>query len=114
MAPELRSKREKRRVETKEDIRHLLEEIYDFDPEETFYKIFSKQAIKGIQDSMNLSKEELKNHTWIEDNSDFSKLEPSKAGKVRSLKNCNAYQESNGDFPSDPRDLRFNSITPDY
>ena len=44
MAPELGSKREKIWAENQEDIKHLLEEVWDFDPEETFCKIFSKQA----------------------------------------------------------------------
>ena len=67
MDPELRFKREKRRVETKEDINHFLEEIQDFDLEEIFYKIFSRQASKDIQDSMNLSKEELNDLAWGEE-----------------------------------------------
>ena len=91
MAPKLRPKREKRREETKEDIKNLLREVWDFDPEETFYKIFSRQASKGIQDAIDLSKEELKDLTWRENNRDVSKLEPSEVGKVRSLNNYNAY-----------------------
>ena len=59
MAPELRSKREKRRSETKEDIEHLLEEIFDFGPDKTFYKIFSRQASHGSQRITSMSKEEL-------------------------------------------------------
>ena len=87
MAPETRSKREKRRVETKEDIKHLLEELWDFDLEENFYKIFSMEASKGIQDDTNLCKEQLENLKWKERNGGVTKLEPSEVGKVRSLKN---------------------------
>ena len=63
MDPGLRSKIKKRRTETKECIKNLLEEVLDFDPEETFYKTFSRQASKGIQDSIDLFKEELKELT---------------------------------------------------
>ena len=66
MASRTRSKREKRRAETKEDIKHLLEEVWDFRPEENFYKIFSRVATKGIQDAINLNKEQLENLTWKE------------------------------------------------
>ena len=48
MTPASVSNREKRRTENKEDIEHLLEEIQDFNPDETFYKIFSREAKKGI------------------------------------------------------------------
>ena len=87
MAPKLRSKREKRREETKEDINHVLEEVWDFDPEENFYKIFPRKERKGIQDATDLSKEELKDLTWRENNVDVSKLEPREIGKVSSMKN---------------------------
>ena len=60
MDPATRSNIQKRRTETQEDIKHLLEEIQDFDPDETFYKIFSREAKKGIQDVIDMSKDELK------------------------------------------------------
>ena len=76
MAPELRHNREKRRSKTKEDIKNLIEEVWGFGLDETFYKIFSRQASKGTQDVIDLTKEELKELTWIEDNGDASKLDP--------------------------------------
>ena len=110
MAFELRSKRENRKAETQEDIKYLLEEVWNFDPEGTFYKIFSKQDRNGSQDAVDLSKEELKDFTWRGNNVKISKLEPNEVGKFRGLKNCNAFREAKGDFPSDPRDLRHNNV----
>ena len=63
-----RFKREKPRMENKEDIKYLLEEIWDFQPDKTFYKIFSRHASKGIQDVVNQTKDELKNLTWRDEN----------------------------------------------
>ena len=111
MASGTRSKREKRRAETKEDIKHLLEEVCDFSPEDDFYTIFSRAVTIGIQDAINLTKEQLENLTWKENNGDVTKIEPSEVDKVLSLKNYNAYREAKGNFTSDPRDLLFNNIT---
>ena len=61
MASGTRSRREKRRADTKEYIKHLQEEVWDFQPEENFYKIFSRAATKGIQDAIDLTKEQLEN-----------------------------------------------------
>ena len=63
MATELRSKREKRRTKTKEDIKNILEEIWDFDPEEHFYKMLSRQYRRDIQDAINMIKEDRKELT---------------------------------------------------
>ena len=110
MASGTRSNREERRAETKEDIKHLLEEVWDFCSEENFYKILSRAATKGIQDSIILTKEQLETLTWKEKNGDVTKIEPIEVGKFRRLKNYNAYREAKWDFTFDPRDLRRNTI----
>ena len=108
MAPELRSKRAKRRAETKEDIKHLLGEVWDYDLDRTFYKIFSRDSREGIKDVINMTNEDLKELTWREDNGDVCELETSESCKILSLKNYN-----NWDFTSYPRDLQHNNITLD-
>ena len=55
-----RPNRENIRVENEEDINHLLEEVWDFYPDENFHKIFSKEAIQGMQDVIDMSKEEIR------------------------------------------------------
>ena len=111
MAPELRSKTEKKRAETKEDVEHLLEEIFDFRPDKTFYKIFARQTSHGIQHITIRSKEDLEKLEWKEDNVDVSKLEPFEVSMIRSLKNYLSCLKVKGNFPSNPRDLRNNTIT---
>ena len=113
MASATRSKREKRRVENKEDIKHFLEEVLDLLPDETFYKKFSRDASKEIQDVLNQTKDELKNLTWKDINGDVIKLTQSEVSKIRSLDNYNAYRKANGNWPSNARDLRCNNITID-
>ena len=66
MAPVTRSNREKRRTEIQEEIKHLLEEAWDFNPDETFHKIFFREAKKGIQEVVDMSKKELKEFKWRE------------------------------------------------
>ena len=41
-----RSNREKTKADPQEAIKHLLEEVWDFDPEKTFFQIFSREAKK--------------------------------------------------------------------
>ena len=111
--PELRSKGEKRRIESKEDIKHILEEILDFVPDEMFYKVFSRKARHGIQHITNMSKEYLAKLEWKEDSGDVSKLEQFEVGILLSLNNYFTHLKVKGNFPSDPRDLRHNNITLD-
>ena len=70
----IRSNREKRRAENQEDIKHLLGGVWDFDPDETFHKIFSRESKKGVQEVIDISKEELKELRCREDNGDLSDL----------------------------------------
>ena len=59
MAPETRNKRAERALATQEDIKHLLEEVWNYAPQDTFYKIFKKEANKGINIIVNLEKDDL-------------------------------------------------------
>ena len=111
MAPEFRSKREKKRAETKEDIEHLLKEIFDFGPDETFYKIFSRQASHGIQHITNMPNEDLVKLEQKEDNGDVSKLDPFEVGMIRSLNNYFKHLKVKGNSPFNPRELQCNTIT---
>ena len=87
MDPELSSNREKRRTENQEHIKHLLEDIWDYDLDETLNKIFSTQASKGIQCITYIPKEELMNIKRKEDNGDCSELMTFEVGIIRRLKN---------------------------
>ena len=47
--------RKRRSHENQEDFKHVLEEIWDSDPDETLCKIFSRKAKGRIEFNMNLS-----------------------------------------------------------
>ena len=49
--------KEKRRAFNQEDIKHILEEVWDFDLDETFCKIFSIESRLGVYDVLFLSKD---------------------------------------------------------
>ena len=106
-----RSNREKRRVENQEDIKHLLEEVSDYETDETFYKIFSRQASEGIPTILNTTREELVNLKWEEENGNISKLEPFEAGIIQSLNKHVTCLKTKWYFPSEASDLRCNTIT---
>ena len=50
--------RKKRRDENQENVKHVLDEIWDSDPDDILCKIFSRDARGGIKSTMNLSKED--------------------------------------------------------
>ena len=51
--------RKKRREENQEDVKHILEEIWKSDPDDTLWKISSKESKGRIDFAMNMSKEDL-------------------------------------------------------
>ena len=56
MAP---TAREQRQLSMKEDVKHLLEELGDAEPEEPFYKIFKRETSNGIHKFLICSREVL-------------------------------------------------------
>ena len=60
-----------------------------------------------------MSKEELKELKWRENNDDLSELIKSEVGKAHSLKNYVTYLKVKRCFPSEERELRCNTITLD-
>ena len=64
-----------------------------------------------MQDVIDMSKEDLKERKWREDNGDLVELIESEVEKICSLKNCITYLMNKGDFTSEVRKLRWNTIT---
>ena len=52
-------KRQQWRDANKEDVAYILEEVWFIAPDETFYKIFSNQAMRGVYSTIELSKADL-------------------------------------------------------
>ena len=111
MAHVARSNREKRRAENQEDIKHLLEEIWDYDPDNTFYKIFSREANTGILCIINRPKEDFMNLKWEEDNGDVSELMTFEVGMIHILDKYVVYLKTKGCFLSEANNMRCNTIT---
>ena len=105
------SKREKRRADIKEDIKHILEEVWDIFPEEPFYKIFTKEASRGISRALKFSKDDLRSLKLKDDSGDDVYLTPSEVGMIRSLSNYNTYRQTKGKWPERASDLRYYNIT---
>ena len=103
MDPATRSNREKKRIDNQEEIKHLLEEIWYFYLDETFYKILSREAKKVIQDIIDMTKEGLKELSWRKNNGDLSELITIEVGKVRSLRNYNTCLNFKGNLPFEAR-----------
>ena len=66
MASATRSNKAERAQATQEDAKHLLEEVWDYDPQDTFYKIFKREARKGMNVIVNLEKKDLEELSWKE------------------------------------------------
>ena len=54
-------------------------------PNEDFYKIFSREAEKSMQRMLDLTREQLLEFTWREDNDDLTKPREKEVGKIRNL-----------------------------
>ena len=66
--PSSQNNREWTRTSNKEDVKHAHDELWDFNPDANFHKIFSRESDKGIQGVLDLIKEDLEKITWREDN----------------------------------------------
>ena len=101
--------RKKWREENQEDIEHVLEEIWNYHPDDTLYKIFSAQAKCRINLVMNFFEEFIDSLRQKEDNDDISPLTEKDTNNICSLKSYIAFLHFKGDFPSEASDLRNNS-----
>ena len=61
MAAATRSKEADRAQATQEDTKHLLEEVWNINPQDTFCKVFKREARRGMHVIVNLEKEDLEN-----------------------------------------------------
>ena len=99
------------REQNKEDVAHLLEEVWCIELEETFYNIFNKLAIRGIDNVVELSKEDLESVTWKDDNSYLSSLINNEVGDILNLMQHIEHLKQKGEFPSEAHNFRHNIIT---
>ena len=72
---------------TKEDIVHLLSEIWFTELNDTFYIIFYKQEMRWIDCTIEMSKADLEDLGWKEDNGEIYSLTKSDIGCIHTLHN---------------------------
>ena len=87
MASATRSKRQIWREENKDDIVHILEEMWCAGPYEVFYIIFNKYEIRGIDTVIELSKLDLESLKLKEYHGDLSSLMKNEIGCIRASNN---------------------------
>ena len=103
--------REKINKARKEDAEHLLYELWDAEPDETFYKIFTRETKKGIQNLLLHSKAELKEPSCREDDGSINGLIMHEVGNIRMLVRYRYNLISEGILPEDTAIFRFSCIS---
>ena len=80
MADATRSQRQK---SLKEDVKHLLEELWEAEKEDALYKIFTKESKRGMQKFLRYSREDLKDLSYVEEDGTELKLKKHEIGEFR-------------------------------
>ena len=79
------STRSRKQAALKEDVKHLLEELWDAEEKDALYKIFTKESKKGTQKVLSYSKEELQDLSCVKDDGTVLHLEKHEVGDIRML-----------------------------
>ena len=95
----------------KEDIKHVLEELWGIEEEEPFYKIFTKRCIgaKSVHYVAASDKAELEKLTH-EDEEGIFYLEDYEINKMRMLLHYRSHLVATGKFPEDADSFRCNTM----
>ena len=86
--------RDQRNQAIKEDIKHLLEEIWDCDLDEPFREAFSREANKSIHRILHKSRVELVELIYQEDNDALYKLKSHEVGEILMPRHCTVHLEN--------------------
>ena len=98
--PSSLTKRENRRKANEEDVKQVLEELWDCKPHVAFHKIVSREAKRRIGTFLHLTRYELLNLTWKEDDGSVHPIAPNEACKIIMLFNYECYLKEVGKFPA--------------
>ena len=105
------STRAQRKTARQEDIKNLLEEVWDCDPNSPFSAIFKRDTQGGIFELLLYEKSELEQLTYRDDKGDIMKLTMFEIGRIRTLNHYLKYLQDQGKFPEDKDLFRFNTIS---
>ena len=103
--------RSRRKAVLKEDVRHLLEELWDIEEDDMFYKFFTRYTNRGMQQFINCSKDELQDLSYREDDGSIHHLQLHEVGDARMLFHCLSHLKARDLLPEDKESFRFNFIS---
>lgn len=84
----------------KEDAKHALEELWGYDPEDSFYKIFKREAKnEGVYVILGLSKEDIYQLSCRDDSNKVVYTNRAEAGAIRTLWFCIKNSHNQGLYP---------------
>ena len=95
----------------KEDVKHLLKELWGVEETDALDGIFTKESRRGTQCILRYSKEELKDLSCVEDDGTVLRLAEHEIGGICMLVLYQQHLLVNGLSPEDITSFRFNSIT---
>ena len=90
-------------------MKHVIEELWDFNPDETFHNTFSIDSEKGAHVVLDLTKEDMEKLTWREESGDLTNPWPHGVGKIRSLNVCKVNLTAIRKLTSEARKFRHNN-----
>ena len=94
--------RAQRKVIIKEDAKYALEELWSYDPEDAFYKIFKREAKHGRVDVIiSLSKEDICQLSYRDDSNNVVHVSRTEAGKIKILQFYFKNLHDHGSYPDD-------------
>ena len=104
--------RAERKAIIDEDVKHVLEELWGYEPEDAFYKVFKRESkTGGVEDILALSKKDILELSCRDDKTSTAiHLSQADASKVRMLLFYQNYLQEQGLFPDDGS-FRCTSIT---
>ena len=102
-----------RKAALKEDINHVLEELWDAEEEEPFHKIFSRLYMneKGTHKILRCSNAQLEEISCRDDDDAVHYLQKNEAGDFHVLVHYQSHLIATELFAEDAEKFRFNSIT---
>ena len=98
--PSSLTSRENRRKANEEDVKYVLEELWDYQPDAIFHKIVYREAKRGIGTFFYLTRDELLRLTWKEGNGTIHPIAPNEACKIIMLLNYERRMKEGEKVPS--------------
>ena len=105
------STREQRKGALKEDTKHLLEELWNTDEEETSHKIFMRETSKGTHKVLRYSKEMLNEIFCREEGGSAHHLKKHEVGDICVLVHYQSHLITKELFIEDTNSFRFSTVS---